>query len=133
MHGFHQHAYDDLRRAYEGGRLPELYARLVYDDAAVEAGLREGHLVEDVRLRDLLPRVPDPLDADAPSFEPDPTPPEEAERELAELRLDAMQTLTHTQRWLSSRLEDARRRRRLKRLRAWLRKAERELAAWRRK
>jgi hypothetical protein len=133
LHGFHQHAFDDLRPAYEEGRLPELYARLVRRRRG-EAGLREGHIVEDVRLRDLFPRVPEPLDRDAPPFELQPTTPEDAERELAELRLDAMQTLTHTQRWLSSRLEDTCRRRRLKRLRAWVRKAKRGLTtAWPRK
>ena len=132
VNAHHQRAYDDLRRAYEEGRVPELYAKLVYDDAAVEAGLREGHLVEDRRLRDLLDRVPDPLDPDASSFEPIPIAANEAERELAALRLDAMRTLTHTQRSLSRQVDDAFRLRRFKRLRRVLGGAERELSDLRR-
>ena len=55
-----------LRRHYEQGRLEELYAELIWDDAAVEEGIREGKLVRDERLAELLPRCPDPL-AGAPA------------------------------------------------------------------
>jgi hypothetical protein len=124
----HGRAYDDLRRAHEGGRLPELYSKLVYDDAAVEAGLREGRLVEDLRVQDLLRRASDPLAQDASLPEPIATTPEQVERELAEVRLDALQTLTWQQRRLVRRLDDVVRQRRFKKLRKRLANAERALA-----
>ena len=50
------------------------------------------------------------------------------ERELAEVRLDAMQTLTWQERRLRRQLDDVFRQRRLKKLRKWLADAERALA-----
>ena len=97
--GFDDKAHDELRAAYEEGRLPELYAKLVLDDSSVEAGIREGRLIEDERLRQSLAA------GEAPSL-----PPEQAERELAELRVDAMQTLARTQRSLIRQLDSFRRR-----------------------
>ncbi len=40
--GFDDKAHDELRIAYEQGKLEDLYAGLVEDDASVEAGLRRG-------------------------------------------------------------------------------------------
>ena len=49
-----------LRWHYEQERLEELYAELIWDDAAIEEGIREGKLVRDERIAELLPRCPDP-------------------------------------------------------------------------
>jgi len=90
----------------------------------VEAGLREGRLAEDHRLRDFLARVPDPLAQGAAAAEPPPQPaPEEIERDLAELRVDAMQTLARTQRSLIRQLDAFRRR--VKKQRQRVERAER--------
>jgi hypothetical protein len=120
--------YNDLRRAHEEDQLPELYSKLVYDDAAVEAGLRQGRLVEDLGVRDLLRRAPDPLAQDVSLPEPIAPAHEQVERELSEVRLDAMQTLTWQQRQLRRQLEDTFRQRRFKKLRKRLADAERALA-----
>ncbi|MGH2993837.1 MAG: glycosyltransferase family 2 protein [Solirubrobacterales bacterium] len=97
--GFDDKAHDELRDEYEAGRLPELYEGLVEDDAAVEAALREGRLVEDTRVRDYLET------GEATSLSA-----QEVEADLAELRLDAMQTLARTQRSLIRQLDAFRRR-----------------------
>ena len=97
--GFEDKAHDELREAYEQGRLPELYAKLVQDDAAVESGLREGRLVEDHSVREFLSGKAAGQRA-----------PGDVERELAELRVDAMQTLARTQRSLIRQLDAFRRR-----------------------
>jgi Glycosyl transferase family 2 len=97
--GFDDKAHDELREAHEQGRLPELYAGLVRDDAAVEAGIREGRLVEDRSVRDFFA-----------GEQATPLSPEEVERERDELRLDAMQALARTQRSLIRQLDAFRRR-----------------------
>jgi hypothetical protein len=80
--------------------LEELYAELVWDDAALEAGIREGRLMRDERLARLLPTCPDPLSgAPAGSVRIEPEP-DELQREEAELEFDAMQLLGRTERWL---------------------------------
>lgn len=97
-----------LREQFEEGRLDELYAELVWDDDALEAGIRNGHLVRDDRLAHLLPDCPDPISG-APSgsvrVEPQP---EELEQEEAELEFDAMHLLGRTERWLIVQRERAR-------------------------
>ncbi len=55
-----------LRWHYEQERLEELYAELIWDDAAIDEGIREGKLVRDERIAELLPRCPDPLDRRSP-------------------------------------------------------------------
>ncbi|MFL5819939.1 MAG: glycosyltransferase family 2 protein [Solirubrobacteraceae bacterium] len=78
----------ELRRLYEKGRLPEMYAGLVLDDAEVEARIRDGTLVVDCGLRDFLARCPDPL---TQGGAPAPTPPEQDVRaEFESIRLDVM-------------------------------------------
>jgi hypothetical protein len=106
--GFDDRAHDELREAYEQGRLAELYASLAVDDAAVEAGLADGTLVEDRTLADFLsgkglqPRPgreraePDAIAEDSAGIE--------------ELRVDAMRTLARTQRSLIRQLDNFRRR-----------------------
>jgi hypothetical protein len=97
--GFDDRAHDDLRREFEAGRLPDLYATLVEDDESIEQGLREGHLVEDRTVGEVLASgARTSLSA------------EDVERELAELQADAMQTLARTQRSLIRQLDTFRRR-----------------------
>src|SRR5207244_2472953 len=97
-----------LRERYESGGVEALYAELVTDDAAVEAGLAEGRLVRDERLRDFMTKVADPLAegwraplAEAPS-------PEAIAAEQAELEHDAMHVLARTERMLMIRHDQAR-------------------------
>jgi hypothetical protein len=99
-----------LRRHYEEGRLEQLYAELIWDDAAVDEGIRDGQLVRDERLAELLPRCPDPL-AGGQAAELRVTPGEaELERERSEVELDAMRLMTRTQRFTMLRLDQARER-----------------------
>jgi Glycosyl transferase family 2 len=109
--GFDDRAHDDLRAAYEEGRLPELYERLTLDDEEAVRAIRERRLVRDTRIREFLEAAPDPL-AGGPS-----TPTKfregtaaEQEAELAEIRHDAMQTLARTQRSLVRQLDSFRER-----------------------
>ena len=126
--GFSDKAHDELREAYEGGRLEGLYAELVVDDDAVAAGIEEGRLVRDESLRDFLAACPDPLSETEPAGQAAPAESRdehaedrlEAEREAIEL--DAMASLARTQRSLIRQLDThrarlERQRRRLKRMR----------------
>jgi glycosyl transferase family 2 len=99
-----------LRVAYEEGRLDEIYSGLVWDDAAVQEGIREGKLVRDERFAKLLPRCPDPLSgapAGSVAVELDP---EALERERAEVELDTLRLMTRTQRFHMVQLERSRQR-----------------------
>ena len=108
--GFEDKAHDELRAARAEGRVEELYAELVEDDAAVDAGLRDGRLVTDGRLRDLLAILPDPVERPDASVEiPQPSS-AQVEAELREIELDAMQSLARTQRSLIRQLDAFRRR-----------------------
>jgi hypothetical protein len=108
--GWDDKAHRDLASHYEEGRLPELYEKLVFDDAAVAAGIEDGGLVEDHSLRDFLAACPDPLaeepDARAPA--PQPLSPAEVEAELAELELDAMRTIARGERSLIRQVDSLR-------------------------
>jgi hypothetical protein len=97
-----------LREQFEEGRLEELYAELLWDDDAVEAGIRDGQLVRDERLALLLPNCPDPIGGTPPGsvrVEPQPG---ELQREETELEFDAMHLLGRTERWLIVQRERAR-------------------------
>jgi glycosyl transferase family 2 len=99
-----------LRVAYEEGRLDEIYSGLVWDDAAVQEGIREGKLVRDERFAKLLPRCPEPLSgapAGSVAVELDP---EALERERAEVELDTLRLMTRTQRFHMVQLERSRQR-----------------------
>jgi Glycosyl transferase family 2 len=61
--------YEEVRRAAGEGRLDEVYEGLVVDDDALERGLRDGSLVEDTRLRNVLRALPRRQDG---SFAPPP-------------------------------------------------------------
>ncbi len=99
-----------LRTEFEEGRLEELYSELVWDDVALEAGIRDGWLVRDERLARLLPKCPDPVSgAPAGSVRVE-SEPAELQREEAELEFDAMHLLGRTERWLMVQRERTRRR-----------------------
>jgi Glycosyl transferase family 2 len=107
----------ELRRLYEEGRLPEVYAGLVLDDAQVEARVRDGTLIVDHGLRDFLARCPDPLAGDrcpAP-----PAPEQDVEAELEAIRLDVMSALARGEELETRRR--GKRNQRLKRLKAQVR------------
>ena len=99
-----------LRWHFEQERLDELYAELVWDDAAVEEGIRDGKLVRDERIAELLSRCPDPTtSAGSTELRIEPGP-EELEAEREEVQLDAMRLLTRTQRFTMLRHNKNRRR-----------------------
>jgi hypothetical protein len=107
----------ELRRLYEEGRLPEVYAGLVLDDAQVEARVRDGALLVDHGLRDFLARCPDPLAGDGARA---PAPPEQdVESELGAIGLDVMSALARGEELETRRR--GKRNRRLKRLQALVR------------
>jgi hypothetical protein len=108
-----------LREHYEQGRLPELYAQLVADDADVQAGLRAGTLVEDHGLREFLARCPDPLAGSATAPPGGPADPAAVEADLATIRLDVMQTLARGEELAARRR--VKRHRRIKSLKASVR------------
>ena len=86
---------NSVRRAFEEGRLEEVYSDLILDDEAVKRGLTEGWLVEDTDFRDYLAACPQLLDGGG-------TPPpgarawseERRRKELADLEADAMYALS---------------------------------------
>ena len=96
-----------LREHYEQGRLEEVYAGLVWDDAAVEEAVRQGQLVRDDRVAKLMPQCPDPLDSGAGGVSVT-LDPEELARERAEVELDAMRLLTRTTRFTLLQLDRSR-------------------------
>jgi len=86
---------EEVRAAYDSGRLEEIYDGLVLSDKQVARGITEGWLVEDTDFRDYLAACPDPLNGgNAPGGSRDWSS-ERRERELAELQLDGMYALTN--------------------------------------
>ena len=96
-----------LREAYESGGIEKLYAELVTDDDAVEAGLAEGLLVRDERLRDFIAGVGDPIEGEVAPRPASPSPADLA-AEQAALERDAMHVLSRTERMLMIRHDEAR-------------------------
>lgn len=122
--GFETKAHRELREHYEAGRLGELYEELVYDDEAVEQGVREGRLVRDTSFRDFLARCPDPLAGESAQAPRAGAPPDQVRGELEALELDAMATLARTQRSLIRQLDSFRDR--VERQREKLERADRD-------
>jgi Glycosyl transferase family 2 len=89
-------ARKQLLERHEGGAAEGVYEGLVWSDAEVEEAVDRGWLVHDERLRDLLPRCPDPLTDDAAGSGAIAVaaPPSEVRRERAELELDVMRLNT---------------------------------------
>lgn len=97
----------ELYEALGHRSLAAAYAEVVYDDERVEAGVRDGELVEDTRLRDFLREVPeqDGLADWAPAAPPPVWPGEEAE-----LAHDGIASLVRSEVVLEERMRSARRR-----------------------
>jgi hypothetical protein len=124
---YEDRARRELREHYDAGRLPELYSEIAYDDAQVEAGIRDGTLTRDERLRDFMAICPTAEAAAkgsrAPAAErPQPT---DAQAEMDEIAFDAMRAVTRTEQGLIRQREELRRR--LERRERQLRKARRRL------
>jgi Glycosyl transferase family 2 len=101
--GFDDQTRDQLREAYEGGRLGEMYAELSVDDAAAREGVDDGTLVIDERLR-VLSAFGDDGDgriADGPV---------DAEAERADVAFEGMRALTRAQQGLIRQRDKLRRR-----------------------
>jgi hypothetical protein len=121
--GFEDRAHDDLRSAYDEGRLPELYERLTIDDEEAVRAIKERRLIRDTRIREFLEACPDPLAGGrATGHVTREGTTAEQEAELEEIRHDAMQTLARTQRSLVRQLDNFRER--VAKQRKRLRKAE---------
>jgi hypothetical protein len=124
---YEDRARKELREHYDAGRLPELWDEIAYDDAQVEAGLRDGTLARDERLRDFMGSCPDPAAAAAGARAERANQPTEgdAAAEMDEIALDAMRAVTRAEQGLIRQREDLRRR--LERRERQLRKARRKL------
>jgi len=96
-----------VRKAYEEGKLEEVYERLVLDDDAVAKGIEQGWLVEQTSFRDYLAACPDPL-ADGGAPGPADIPDGGGGPTAGELRDDAMYAIT---RYLQTQAERAAKRR----------------------
>ena len=100
-----------LRERSESDGLDAMYAELAWDEADVEAGIRDGDLVEDSGLRDFLRLCPDPLGpAEAEPPRAVPLSPDDLERERRELELDAMAALARHARLAEVRMNAGRER-----------------------
>lgn len=94
----------ELRRLYEEGHLPELYASLIPNDAEVEARILDGTLLIDSSLRDFFAECRDPFpEGTTPTRTP---PEEEINAELEAIKLDVMHALARDEemqsRWRSN-------------------------------
>jgi hypothetical protein len=96
-----------LKERYETEGVEGLYADLYLDDAAIDAGIAQGRLVRDTRLRDFLPQCPDPLAETRGTGAPRPPalPRDELDRERRELERDAMEALARHARLIEARLD----------------------------
>jgi hypothetical protein len=97
-----------LRAAHHEGRIADLYAEMVSDDATVQRGVAEGRLVRDDRLRDFMRDCPDPLAGGGPRPLLPPPSPEDLAAERAQLELDASHVLARSARMLQIRHDRAR-------------------------
>lgn len=126
----------ELREHHDAGRLPELFAQIAFGDEAIEAGLRDGTLTHDERLRDFMASCPDSAAAargERASGQATPSA-EEARAEMAEIAFDAMRAVTRTEQGLIRQRDELRarlerRERQLRRTRRRLRKRPRGVRA----
>jgi Glycosyl transferase family 2 len=95
-----------LKERYESEGVESLYADLYLDDDEIAAGLEDGRLVRDTRLRDFLALCPDPLSSRSEARPPRPPEPsvDEFERERRELQRDTMEALARHARLVEARL-----------------------------
>jgi hypothetical protein len=118
---------------YRAGRLPEVYAGMVADEATIERRVSEGKLVIDTSFRDLLARCPDPLARNGPKRSSASGPitvtldDETRESEMAAVAEDMMLALVRPQHAIADRvMAQLEAREKIKSLRAANRKLERE-------
>jgi hypothetical protein len=104
--GFDDGARKQLREAYDGGRLEESYAELAVDDAAATAGVEDGTLVVDERLKRVLPHYAEGYTGEVVAA----LPAEEVEAERAEVAFEGMRSLTRSQQVLMRQRDTLRKR-----------------------
>ena len=104
--GFDDQTRDQLRQAREAGRLDELYAHLAVDDEAAAAGVADGTLVIDDRLKRVLPHYV----GDSPDGAVEAVPADQAEAERADVTFEGMRSLTRMQQVLTRQRETLRKR-----------------------
>ncbi|MGI9019986.1 MAG: glycosyltransferase family 2 protein [Solirubrobacterales bacterium] len=104
--GFDDGAREQLREAKDAGRLDEMYAELAVDDDAAAAGVADGTLVIDERLKRVLPAFADGADA----AEVAATLEEDAHAERAAVTFEGMRSLTRSQQVLMRQRETLRKR-----------------------
>ena len=117
----------EIRKAYESGRLEDVYENLTLDQETVGHGLAEGWLVEDTEFRDYLLACPGILE-EAESPPGARAWPEERRRAaLEDLREDGMYAISRYMQTVASKKRKRHRQvRELKRLRGGLRRSERQ-------
>ena len=103
--GFEDNTRDQLQQAYDEGGLDEMYAELAVDDEAAQAGVADGTLVFDERLKRVLPSYADGDGAAVAVLEP-----EEVEAERADVAFEGMRSLTRSQQVLMRQRETLRKR-----------------------
>jgi len=103
--GFDDDTREQLREARDGGRLDELYANLAVDDEAAKAGVADGTLVMDDRLKRVLPHYADGDGEPVAVLEPG-----EVEAERADVAFEGMRSLTRSQQVLMRQRETLRKR-----------------------
>ena len=118
----------EIRRAYESGRLVDVYEKLTLDQETVGQGLAEGWLVEDTEFRDYLLACPGILE-EAESPPGARAWPEERRRAALDgLREDGMYAISRYMQTVASKKRKRHRQvRELKRLRGGLRRSERQI------
>ncbi len=104
--GFDDQTRDRLREAHEAGRLDEMYAHLAVDDEEAAAGVADGTLVIDERLKRVLPRYA----GDSPDGAVEATPAAQVEAEREEVAFEGMRSLTRSQQVLMRQRETLRKR-----------------------
>lgn len=101
--GFEDQTRDQLRDAYENGRLEAMYAELAVDDEAAAEGVKDGTLVIDERLR-VLSALADGGEGGIDGATAD------AEAERADVAFEGMRALTRAQQGLIRQRDKLRRR-----------------------
>ncbi len=103
--GFHDNTREKLQQAHDSGRLEEMYADLAVDDATAQAGVADGTLVVDERLKRVLPSYADADGVPVAALDP-----ADVEAERTDVAFEGMRSLTRSQQVLMRQRETLRRR-----------------------